>query len=138
MASQRPRDRGFRKSSLMAIGDIERLGLNPIEMLAEVYKLAIEGYKSGRGISDKVDNGSSWLAVARQAADNLASYKYPKLSAMAVKDMTDPKDEAKPVTTADAIRILNEDPFKAISDSSVVDQMTSNIQTPALPIGKKD
>jgi hypothetical protein len=133
----RRKPNAFKRTSLMAISDIERLGLNPIEMLAEVYNLALKGYKEGRGISEKADNGAAWLAVARQAADNLASYKYPKLAAMAVKDMTDPANEAKPLTTAEAVKVLEQDPFKTVSDAQVIDGMQSNIQTPMLPGGKK-
>lgn len=138
MGSHVPRGgKGYRKQSLLAIQDIDRLGISPIELLLEVYTLAIEGYKQGRGISEKVDSGSAWLAVAQSAANNIASYKYPKLSAVAVKDIKDESDSAKPVTTADAIRIMSEDPFRTISDSAVVEQIDSNIQTPALPVGGK-
>lgn len=126
-----------RRDTLLAKADIERLGLNPIEMLAEVYRLAIEGYKAGRGMTDKVDSGAAWLAVARQAANDLCSYKHPKLSAVAVKDIRDPASERPPITTAEAVKILESDPFK-VSTADVVEQMKNTIHAPALPTGEKN
>ena len=120
---------------MLAFNDLERLGVNPIEMLVEVYKLSIQGYKEGRGITDKADSGSSWLAVARQAADNLASYKYPKLSAMAVKDVTEEGEGRSAMTTEEAVRIIKSDPF-AIADDEVTEAMSSAIAVPKLPESK--
>lgn len=126
-----------RRQSLLAISELERLGISPIEMLKEVYDLAIKGYKDGRGISDKADTGAGWLAVAQQAANNLASYKHPKLSAVAIKDVTDPAGARVPMTTAEAVKVLEGDPFK-VPTKDVIDQIKSNIQTPALPMGEEN
>lgn len=129
------------KISLNALTDLDRLGINPIEMLWECYQEAMKSYREGRGMSDKGDPGSQYLAVATKAATELAGYKHPKLSAIAVKDMTE-SDQRKAITTAQAIAILKADPFatkevqEIIETKSVVEAMESTIQKPLLPIGE--
>ena len=118
---------------------MDRLGINPIQMLKEVYDRAISAYDSARGYSDKSDAGAGYLSVAGKAAADLAKFKHPTLAALAVKDMTDPKSESKPMTTQQAIEVIKSDPFspKSIEASDVIDAMKSNITTPLLPIGEK-
>lgn len=128
------------KRSLLASADMDRLGINPIEMLKEIYDTAMEGYRQGRGISEKADSGAAWLSVARSAASDLASFKHPKLSAVALKDVrADSEGPAMPMTTIEALKILNADPIAmAVPSSDVVDQMTSAIETPVLPKGEDE
>lgn len=130
------------KNSLLAHSDMERLGANPIEMLVEVYKEAMQAYRSGRGYGEKSDAGSQYLAVAGKAAIDLAKFKHPTLSAVAIKDMSE--DSAKaPLSTREAIDVLKSDPFapkeiKEIPTDRIVDAMKSQINTPFLPSGKDE
>lgn len=125
------------KTSLLASYDMDRLGINPIEMLKKVFDEAMRSYEEGGKSPDaKIDPSAQYLSIARAAASDLASYKHPKLSAVAIKDLTSDSDSAKPVTTQEAIAILKQDPF-AVKTEEVVKQMDSVIQTPVLPEGEK-
>lgn len=132
--------RPVRRASLTAHATLERLGIEPMEMLKEVYDLAIEAYKSGRGYSDKSDSGTGYLSVAGKAASDLARFKHPMLSAIAVKDLSNEKEDKKPMTTQEAIEVIKNDPFspKSIQASDVIDAMKSKIQTPMLPGGNNE
>ena len=125
------------RTSLLATADMDRLGINPIEMLKQVYDEAMEGYRAGRGVSDKADTGAAWLSVARSAASDLASFKHPKLSAVAIKDLTQDSDTSRPVTTQEAIEIMKQDPF-AVKTADVIEQIKSSIDTPKLPGGNNE
>lgn len=123
------------KRSLLAIHEIERLGLKPIEMMAEVYKRSMAAYIECRGLTDKSDAGASYLSVAGQMATKLASFQYPTLGAIAIQDMTDKKD-IKQMTTAEAVKIINGDPFLARQlDLAKPDQPI--VTNDSLPIGIK-
>lgn len=129
------------RNTLLAHADLERLNANPVEMLVEVYKEAMAAYKSGRGYGEKGDAGAAYLGVAGKAAVDLAKFKHPTLSAVALKDMTDTK-ERTPLTTYQAIDIIKSDPFapqdlKDIPTDRIVDAMKSTIKAPALPMGDK-
>lgn len=132
----------LRKTSHLAINEAKRLGLNPIEMLAEVYQLAIDGYKKDRGITDKSDSGAQWLSVARAAADSLASYVHPKLSAIAVHELIslEQQNKSKVMTTEEAVTVIMQDPFlkSKVHDSDIVEQMTKAREKPLLPVGEKN
>lgn len=124
----------------MAQNDLERIGANPIEMLNEVYRLSIEAYKSGRGLTDKGDSGASYLAVAGKAAVDMARFKHPTLQAVAIQDITD-KQSGKVMTTTDAVNIMKADPFapkdiKEIPTERIVEAIDSKIKEPFLPIGE--
>lgn len=125
------------KTSLLATADMDRLGINPIEMLKKVFDEAMNSYyEGGKSPDAKIDPSAQYLSIARAAASDLASYKHPKLSAVAFKDLSNPGDAAKPATTQEAMKILKQDPF-AIKTEEVVKQIDSTIQTPALPVGEK-
>lgn len=135
-----PRKGRPNRATLLAHSDMERLGANPIEMLVEVYKEAMAAYKSGRGYGEKSDAGSQYLAVAGKAAIDLAKFKHPTLSAIAVKDLTESTGK-EPLTTREAIDVIKADPFapkeiKEIPTDRIVDAMKSNINSPFLPSGK--
>lgn len=130
------------KLSMNAILDMDRLGINPIEALWECYQEAMKSYKSGRGMSEKGDAGSAYLAVATKAATELANYKHPKLSAIAVKDMSENTGKS-PITPEQAIRALQNDPFapkeiKEIKTEEIIKTMNSTIKTPSLPFGNEN
>jgi len=127
------------KLSMNAILDMDRLGINPIEALWECYQEAMKSYKSGRGMSEKGDAGSAYLAVATKAATELANYKHPKLSAIAVKDMSE-SDQKKALTTEQAIAIIKSDPFatkevQQIETRTIVEAMDSTLKNQKLPFG---
>jgi len=130
----------IRGASLLAHKDMERLNINPVEMLKEVYTLAIQAYTSGRGYGEKSDSGPAYLSVAGKAAADLSKLKHPTLSAVAIKDLTDANEDKKPMTTQEAIEVIKNDPFspKSIQASDVIDAMKSKIKTPMLPGGNNE
>ena len=111
--------------SYMAAEEMDRLRLNPIEgalkaieELDELIKLNVDAFKSMRGYSQNGDQGSAYLANAVRAVSTkkdtyltLAKFKYPTLTAIGVKDLTESNEERKPLSTAEAISILKKDPF---------------------------
>lgn len=128
--------------NLLAHADLDRLGANPIEMLVEVYREAMTAYRAGRGITEKGDNGAQFLAVAGKAAVDLAKFKHPTLSAIAVKDVSENNSDKEPLTTREAIDVIKSDPFapkeiKNIPTDRIVEAMNSSIQSPLLPTGQK-
>lgn len=133
----------MKRHSFIAHSELERMGINPIEWLADVYLEAMQGYKSGRGITEKGDGGAAWLAVAGKAAADLCSYKHPKLSAIAISDLSkdQARNEREAISTEQAIAIFKADPFatdqiRKLDTGSVIDAMKSTIKKPALPIGE--
>jgi len=128
------------RGTLTALADMERLEINPIEMMLRVYNLSIDAYEKARGYSDKSDAGTGYLSVAGQMASQLARFRHPTLSAIAVKDIGGGDGDKPAMTTEEAMRIIQSDPFhpKAIETPRVVEAMTSNIQKPVLPIGGKE
>lgn len=108
-------------------------------MLAETYKLALDAYKSGRGWNDRGDAGAAYLGVAVKAASDLAKFKHPTLSAVAVKDL-DQGESREVLNTAEAVNVLKADPFapkeiKEIPTERIVDALKSTINAPFLPEG---
>lgn len=85
-------------------------GQDPIDMLYEVYNEAMEGYRSGRGVSEKGDNGAAYLGAAFSAAAQIARFVYPTISASAVK-IDDGTTEKRQLDMKEAISIIAEDPF---------------------------
>lgn len=129
------------KRSLLALKDLERLGIEPLEMLLETRRTALEAFKSMRGFSDKSDAGVGYLGLVIRADIELLGLKYAKMSAIAIKDMTD-KSDRQPMNTAQAIDIIKADPFapqeiKEIPNEQIIDAMSKNFESLALPKGKK-
>lgn len=143
--------------SYMAAEEMDRLRLNPIEgalkaieELDELIKLNVDAFKSMRGYSQNGDQGSAYLANAVRAVSTkkdtyltLAKFKYPTLTAIGVKDLTESNEEKKPMTTADAIEVLRRDPFcssdlKELPTEKILNAMESTIKTPFLPSGNSD
>ena len=120
---------------MLAKNDLDRLGINPIEYLNEVYKLSVQAFKDEGGHS-----GAAYLAVAGKAASDLASYKHPKLTAVAITEMQLVEDRMQ-LTTEQAIEIIKKDPFatkevKAIDTHRVLEAMATTIESPFLPQGE--
>lgn len=118
--------------------------------LKELKEEALKAYTSMRGYSSERDVGPQYLANAIKAvtdqatiANNLAKYKHPTLSAIAVKDLGSENADRQPLNTAQAIEVLKRDPFspkelKEMPTERIIDAMKSTISAPALPIGKSD
>lgn len=126
----------------MAIHQLEKLGIEPIEYLNEVYKESLHSYRSLRGLTDKSDSGPYYLAQALGAAKALASYKYPTLSAIGIKDMSelDPAKN-KPMNSKEAIELIKKDPFAPPEIKALDINEHQNRLVGPLPIGqgnKKD
>ena len=131
------------KRSLLAVTDLDRLGCNPIERLVELAEMNVKAFKEFRGYGEKGDAGVGYLSNATRIYIELAKFKHPTLSAIAVKDMTDDSETKQPMTTKQAIQTLAADPFapqalKDIANEDVIDAMSSKIDKPFLPSGNKD
>jgi hypothetical protein len=101
------------KRSFLAIHELDRLEIEPIAMMKLVYDRAMAAFEQERGHSEKGDAGAAYLAVCGQMAKALAGFKYPTLSAIAVKDASEASKDSKPLTTAEAVKIIQSDPFLA-------------------------
>lgn len=152
------RTRGQNTKSYLAIHDMERLGINPIEYLNEVFLESMKSYRETRKTPNKDDekpegmpgaqqyreSGVGYLSVAAKCASDLAKFKHPTLSAIAVKDMNaNDGNDGTAMTTIEAVKILQADPFaseqiKQIDSKRVVEAMESTIDKPLLPKGKAD
>ena len=122
------------KRSFLAIKRMEELGIEPIQMLLEVYTEAMSAYRSMRGLGEKGDAGPAYLSAAGNAAAKLAGYRYPTLTALAIKDMTELDSQEKVLNTKEAIEILKKDPF---APKEVKELKTDfNPDFDPLPLGK--
>lgn len=132
---------GVNKKSLLAHIDLERLGIEPLENLLETRRIALEAFKSMRGFSEKSDAGVGYLGIVLRADIELLALKYAKMSAIAIKDMSD-NSEKKVISTSEAVDIIKADPFapkefKEIPNDRIIDAMNKNFEVPLLPNGKK-
>jgi hypothetical protein len=110
----------------------------------------VKAFKEMRGYGEKSDAGTQYLANAIRCVQEknatyltLAKFKYPTLSAVAVKDYNQDPNEREPMTTKEAFEVLKNGPFapvemKTVSTEDVVDAMNCNINTPFLPSGDKN
>lgn len=125
------------KRSLLAVYDLERLGVNPIEEIYEAMSFAKQ--KAREGGEDEASWGALWL----KAATDLATFKHPRLSAVAVSEIAkSEQDNARPFTTKEAIETISKDPFAPseikITAERVIEAMDSTIKHPTLPVGKSN
>ena len=139
--------------TMLAVYDLNRLGVNPIEEavkavkeLEEMKQLAIKAFTQMRGYGENGDAGTQYLATAvrcisEKASINLklAKFKHPELSAVAIKDVTE-REETKPMTTLDAVNIIKNDPFapqsiQKVNTEDVLRAMDTPLEAPCLPLG---
>ena len=97
------------KASIVARNELISKGINPVDMLMEIYTLSVAAYKSGRGLTDKGDAGATYLSAAGNAASNLMKYYAPQLGAIAIE--VNDSTEKKITTVIDARNIVKADPF---------------------------
>lgn len=137
--------------SYLAIHEMKRLGLNPLEEalkcineLDDIKKKSLESYDKMRGYNDKGDAGTSYLSTARSAvrdkADiymNLCKFAFPTLTAVAIQDFAEESSE-KTINTKEAIDIIRSDPFTRSTTEKVISAMTNVESLQSLPVGVKD
>lgn len=92
------KDRPLRRSLTMR-EELKSLGVVPSYMILEVMQKAMEAFESHRGMSEKGDPGTAYLAIAMKGAETLARYNYASMKAVQVTveeakkhfDSSDPK-----------------------------------------------
>lgn len=150
MAKRKSFQKNFK--SYLGIHELKRLGINPIEealkCVAEldgVIKKSLDAYDNMRGYGEKNDAGTSYISTARTAIKDkadiymgLSKFIYPTLAAVAVQDLTEDTGEHEQISTSEAIKIINSDPFRRGTDEKVVEAMNRVESMQLLPIGKKD
>ncbi len=150
MAKRKSFQKNFK--SYLGIHELKRLGVNPIEealkCVAEldvVLKKSLDAYDSMRGYGDRNDSGTAYLANARGAIKDkaeiymgLSKFIYPTLSAVAIQEITEDEKDVEPLSTSEAIKIINSDPFKRGTSEKVVEAMNRVESIQSLPLGKKD
>jgi hypothetical protein len=114
----------------LADQELNRLAINPIEEaikclaeLDDVKEMNLKAFRELRGYgSDGKDAGTQYLANAIKCISEktatymqLARFRYPMLSAVAIKDMSDDSSSTKTLTTQEAIRIISQDPFSPVA-----------------------
>ena len=141
--------------SYMASDEMDRLKINPIEgamkaieELDELISLNIQAYKSMRGSSEKSDEGSAYLANAIRGVTAkkdtylaLAKFRYPTLTAVGIKDLSEGNTDKAPISTHQAIDIIKSDFFapeevKSIDTKKVIEAMETHRDRPFLPSGE--
>ena len=132
-----------RQSLALAITTLERLGCEPMAEIVEALYYAKNKTLAGGNVDD---NGRSdqaqFLALWIKSAETLAKFKYPTLSAIAVKDLQGGGNDQKVITTEQAINVIKADPFapqsvKEISTERVIEALENSNITPKLPEGYK-
>lgn len=112
----KPKPLNITKRDLMARLELASKGINPIDMIKEVFDESMRAYRSGRGFSESYDAGPTYLAVSFQCAKRMSEFYAPTWKPVDpehLKDMLTESDATKvEALDADRIRqvILN-DPF---------------------------
>jgi len=132
----------LRKDALANIR-LDQLGLDPLEEVVQALRFNKEmtlkgGNFDNQGKTDQAQFAALWL----KAALDLARFKYPVLSAVAVKDLAGTEQSKEPLTTSQAIDVIKSDPFapkeiKEIPTDRIVEAMNSQLNAPFLPSGEK-
>ena len=111
------------KTSLTLRSELEKRGIDLLEMQLAIYNKAMSAFDERRGCTDGYegdednppsapkDTGAAYLAVANQAVGTLARYCYPTMSAVKVESSM--FEERSVMKTMEAIEIIKNDPFAA-------------------------
>lgn len=144
MANGGNRKRTTRGLAILAIDQLERMGLEPIAEIVEALNFAKAKAQAGGNVDENgKSDQSQFVALWLKSAETLAKFKYPTLSAIAVEALNDPENK-KTLTTREAIEVIKGDPFapkeiKEIPTDKIIDAMAeSGKLLPALPKGKND
>ncbi|WP_291515763.1 hypothetical protein [Bdellovibrio sp. ArHS] len=135
------------KTSLTLRSELERRGIDLLEMQLAIYNKAMSAFDEKRGCADGYegdednppsspkDTGAAYLAVANQAVGTLARYCYPTMSAVKIENMDKEVNEKVIDATEVRAKILA-DPFAA----QVAHKATTSTDTglPILVGGKKE
>lgn len=130
------------KASKVLRHELEARGIDIIEMQMAVYNKAMAAYDSGKGCSDggegfgPTDVGFRYLDVCNRAISTLASYCYPKMTAIAIEDLRGNDENTKPIDAREVREKILNDPFSR----RIAVQATTNTDTglPVLSAGKID
>jgi len=141
------RSRSPNKTSLTLRSELERRGIDLLEMQLEVFRKAMDAFDSRRGCTDghpgdednppiaPKDTGPQYLSVANSAIATLARYSFPTMTAIKLEDA----DRAVNEKVIDATKVretILSDPFA----NRVAHKATTNTDTglPVLVSGNKE
>lgn len=135
-----PRARLPNKASLTMRHELERRGIDIVEMQLEVYRKAIAAFDNERGCSDggeqgPKDTGAGYLSVANQAIATLARYSYPTMTAIKIEE-ADREVNEKVIDAVKVREAILNDPFAASVAKKAVS--TADTGLPVLVGGKKE
>lgn len=139
------KQRGPDTFTILARKELIQKGLNPIDMMYEVFQEAMATYREGptiehseKGVSIN-DPRAACLGVAGRMASEMMKYYSPSLSAIKI-ETSDPENQKQERTIVDAVKIIQSDPFAqhAMKIAEQVGSDSENGSTPILPIGTKE
>ena len=110
--------------TLLAKYRLDKLGLDPLDMLLDAINFNKESAIAGEG----AEYAAAWL----RGCCELMKYRYPVLSAVAIQDVTE-KSDRQPMTSQQAIEVLKRDPFLQDNKTPLAD-----IQQALLPKGAEN
>lgn len=128
------------KLSMTVRTELERRGIDLVQMQMSIFEKAMNAYDIGRGCSEggegfgPTDTGAYYLRVANQAVATLAKYAYPTMTAIRIEEAD--QRVADKVIDATKVRetILN-DPFAARASAAISNNADTGL--PVLTEGKK-
>lgn len=132
------------KSTLLISQLFKDAGFSAENEAMEAMLYAKEMTKKGGNWSEKGTDQAAWAALWLNGAIKLLSFVRPTMSAIAVKDLTDQSEGRAPLTTAQALAILANDPFlnkdqvREVDTAKVVDAVRDNTTAFKLPEGKRE
>lgn len=141
------RARAPNKTSLTLRAEMEKRGIDLLDMQLEVYRKAMASFDNRRGCSDGYegdadtppsppkDTGAQYLAICNQAIGTLARYSFPTMSAIKIEE-ADREVNNKVIDAVKVRETILNDPFAA----NVAHKATTNTDTglPVLIGGKKE
>lgn len=127
------------KTSLTLRSELEKRGIDLLEMQMAVYRKAMDAYDNERGCGDgeqgPKDTGAAYLGICNQAVATLARYCYPTMSAVKIENM-DREVNDKVIDAVKVRETILNDPFAV----QIAHKATSSTDTglPVLVGGKKE
>lgn len=129
------------RMSLTIRAELERRGIDLLEMQMVVYQKAMKAFDEEKGCSDggegfgPTDTGADYLKICNQAIGTLAKYAYPTMTAIKLED-ADSEIRDKVIDAVKVRETILNDPFAA----RAAVKATTNTDTglPILFAGKKE